>query len=147
MIYFISNLLLCDDRFHYSVYKDNYLLLSPKRRRKQTSGDDTHRGDTKGPEDRVTEGLVPSWKRERAGAGAKPPSRKWLPGTRQEREGLLPARRRQWQATSSVTGISAEDPCGAPALFSCTLGSLDDGNCRRLLCVICVRRRDTGVQL
>lgn len=55
------------------------------------SGDDTHRGDTKGPEDRVTEGLVPSWKRERAGAGAKPPSRKWLPGTRQERDGLLPA--------------------------------------------------------
>lgn len=38
--------------------KDNYLLLSPKLRRKETSGD-VHQENTMGPGERVEEGPVP----------------------------------------------------------------------------------------
>lgn len=62
--------------------KDNYLLLSPKLRRKETSGD-VHLEDTRGPRERVAEGPV-LW-------GNLPLLRSWLPGRHQARVAVLPA--------------------------------------------------------
>lgn len=60
--------------------KDNYLLLSPKLRRKETSGD-VHQENTMGPRERVEEGPVPR-RKTWVGRGWSETSlsRKWLPG-------------------------------------------------------------------
>lgn len=101
--------------------KDNCLLLSPKRRRKETSGD-AHQEDTTGPGERAVEGLVGLGREETVsgqGLGRNLSlSREQLPGS-QPGKGL---ERRRQPAPSSAVGIWAEDHYGVQILSSCPLG-------------------------
>lgn len=91
--------------------KDNYSLLSPKLRRKETSGDE-HQEDTLGPGDHAAEGLPCGGDLPASGGGKKPLAQgNGCLETNREWTGILPGHGREKPSASHgfAVGSSAEE--------------------------------------